>query len=93
MCHQCHKPLCKSCVMVTPGGSFCSSECSVLYREMKEKLGGGKKTGGAGKKFILFILLLVAAAIGLHFLADKNTQVKKFDIIDRILKKLGSAKS
>lgn len=92
MCHQCHKPLCKSCVMVTPSGSFCSSECSVLYREMKEKLGGGKKKGGSGKKLLAFLLLIIAAVFGIHFAAKKNPDLKRFDLLQKLLEKWESAR-
>jgi hypothetical protein len=82
-CHQCRKDLCKSCVMVTPAGTFCSSECSVLFREMKSQGGAGKKSSGAAMKAFLFLLVLVAAAFLIH-LAPMTTG-KPFDIIGRIL--------
>ena len=82
-CHQCRKDLCKSCVMVTPAGTFCSSECSVLFREMKSHGGPGKKTSGAGMKLVLLLLALVGAAFAIH-LAPMTTG-KPFDLIGRIL--------
>jgi len=85
-CNQCRKDLCKSCVMVTPAGSFCSSECSVLFREMKSQGGQGrKKSSGAAAKGILLLLLLVAAAFLVH-LAPMTTG-QPYDIIGQILNK------
>jgi hypothetical protein len=87
MCHQCHKPLCKSCTMVTSHGSFCSSECSILFREFREKMkAGGPQKSGAGKKLVFFILLLVAAVILIHLAATNGVEIaRKFDILGRLL--------
>ena len=79
MCHQCHKPLCKSCTMIAPHGSFCSSECSVIYREFKTKMSAGRrKNAGSGMKIVAaflaigFLLLVVhVAARGGFDLAKK----------------------
>ncbi len=84
-CAQCRKDLCKSCVMVTPSGTFCSSECSVLHREMKSQGGAGKQASGAGIKAVLMLLLLVAAAFLIH-LAPMTTG-KPYDILGLILSK------
>jgi hypothetical protein len=72
--------------MVTPHGSFCSSECSVLFREFKEKMKGQKKGGGA-LKFLLFILMLgVLAVLGLHMFRDKlPEQLQQYDILGKLL--------
>ncbi|MBI2932693.1 MAG: hypothetical protein HYY16_13680 [Planctomycetes bacterium] len=92
MCTQCHKPICQSCTMVTPAGRFCSSECSILYKEMKTKLGAGegRKRGGFGLTLIFFVLLLVAGAFGVHFAArakqdEPDHWLKKIDVIGRWL--------
>jgi hypothetical protein len=82
-CHQCRKDLCKSCVMVTPAGTFCSSECSVLHREMKSQGGGGKKSAGVALKLVLVLLLLVAAVFLIHL--APQTKGSRFDLIGRIL--------
>ncbi|HKS16800.1 MAG TPA: hypothetical protein VJU16_05770 [Planctomycetota bacterium] len=85
-CGQCRKDLCKSCVMVTPTGNFCSSECSVLFREMKGQGGSSsRKSSGSATKAVLFLLLLVAAAFLVH-LAPMTTG-KPYDVIGKILNK------
>ncbi len=90
MCAQCHKPLCKSCVMVTPGGSFCSTECSILNREFKAKMqgaGGGKKMGFFGK-FIIFLILVAVVLVGIHVAALNGVDaVKQIDVIGKLLNK------
>lgn len=82
-CLQCRKDLCKSCVMVTPAGAFCSSECSVLHREMKSHVGAGASSSGAGMKLVLTLLALVAISFVIH-LAPMTTG-KSFDVIGRML--------
>ena len=82
-CRQCSKELCKSCVMVTPVGTFCSSECSVLHREMKAHQGSGKKSSGVGARMFVVLLLLVAAAFAIH-LAPPTTG-KPYDVVAKIL--------
>ena len=85
-CRQCGKDLCKSCVMVTPSGTFCSSECSVLHREMAGAGGGTKKkSSGAGMKLVLLLLLVVAVAFAIHLMPSTTGQ--SYDIIGRILNK------
>ena len=91
MCHQCHNPLCKSCTMVTPHGTFCSSECSVLFREFKEKLkvGAGQKSS-IGMKLVFLLLLGIAALIGIHVASEKGVgAVKKLDVIGMLLESAG----
>ncbi len=90
MCHQCHNPLCKSCVMVTPAGTFCGSECSMIFKEMKAKLGEGRKKGGGGGAMVLvfIILLMIAATFVIYFAAkDKpgSHWLRKIDIIGRMI--------
>ena len=84
-CKQCGKELCKSCVMVTAAGTFCSSECSVLNRELKAQGGAGNKSAGVGVKFVLMLLLGAAGAFLIH-LAPMTTG-KPYDVIGMILKK------
>src|SRR5262245_44129618 len=84
-CKQCGKELCKSCVMVTPAGTFCSSECSILCREMKAQGGTGKKASGAGVKLGLILLLLAAGAYLIH--VAPMTKGKPYDLLDVFLKK------
>ena len=82
-CRQCSKALCKSCVMVTQVGTFCSSECSVLNREMTTHRGSSRKSSGVGAKAFVVVLLLVAVAFGIH-LAPPTTG-KPFDVVGRLL--------
>ena len=87
MCHGCHKPICQSCTMITPMGKFCSSECSVRYRETKQVLKEGEKKGGAGKAVVL-LLLLVVLVLGLaHVFRDKYEILQKIDVIGNYLLK------
>ncbi|MBI4565617.1 MAG: hypothetical protein HY716_13060 [Planctomycetes bacterium] len=81
-CHQCKKDLCKSCVMVTPSGTFCSSECSILYRETKVQSGREGKKTSAGKKMVLvLLLLLVGAAVAVHLTAKGSP----YDVIGKLM--------
>lgn len=83
-CHQCQKPLCKQCVMVTPAGTFCSSSCSMLHREMKGMGDRKKKGSGMGAKLVLTILcVVIVGAAAAHFLAP-GTQ---WDVIGKFMKK------
>lgn len=87
-CNQCHKPLCKSCTMVTPQGSFCSSECSILSREFKARFAAGKpRRASFAMKFIgviLFVFAIFLAVHGAHRFG--NVEIAgKFDIIGRVL--------
>ena len=96
MCHQCHLPLCKSCTMVTPHGSFCSSECSILNREFKEKMRtceARKPSGGIAIKLFLFLLLVVVGMIGIHVAANKGFgPARALDLIGRLLEKVEAAR-
>lgn len=89
MCHQCHKPICKACTMVTPHGTFCSSECSVISREYKEKVrlsGVHERKGGAGKVVVLVVLLLIAGVFVIHVAARAGVQaVKPIDFLGKFL--------
>src|SRR5437773_6246386 len=75
VCHQCQKPICKSCVMVTTTGTFCSSECSIISKELRLKAGGGggrRKGGGAGMVAVFVVLLAIAGLFGVYFAAKKQ---------------------
>ncbi|OHB75819.1 MAG: hypothetical protein A2Z34_11095 [Planctomycetes bacterium RBG_16_59_8] len=87
-CYQCHKPLCKSCLMVTPHGSFCSSECNIIYKEFKERYKGeGKRKSSVMAKIFAFFLLLIAAIIAIHVVAEygKVKALAGVDIIGKLL--------
>jgi hypothetical protein len=92
MCFQCHRPICKSCTVVTPQGSFCSSECGLLNREFKEKLKEPKPkdtTGFLTKTAAAFVLVVVFF-MGIHWLASKVPKLKPIDMIGRILRVMGT---
>ncbi len=89
-CFQCHKPVCQQCVMVTPAGSFCSSACSVTYKEMQAHLHGGRKPakqGGVVGLVIKLAIVAAVAAVGVH-LAVRFLGIdalKGFDLIGKFL--------
>ncbi len=89
MCHQCHKPICKSCTMVTAHGSFCSSECSVIFREFKEKMksSAAARKSGLGMKLVIILLLAAGALVLIHLGARNGVEpLKGIDVIGRILR-------
>ncbi len=93
MCHQCHKPICKSCTMVTPHGSFCSSECSIIFREFKEKMkaSAAARKPSLGLRLIVLLLLVAGAFILIHLAAQNGADfLKGIDLIDKFLKSAGS---
>ena len=96
MCHQCHRPICKSCTMITPHGSFCSSECSVLNREYKERVRSGAAGGAGGGmaiKLVLFGLLVIVALVGIHMAANRGAAfIRPIDLIGRFLGKMEALK-
>jgi hypothetical protein len=88
-CFQCHKPICQQCVMVTPHGSFCSSTCSVTYKEMQAHLKGldGKK-GGSPAALVVKIAVAAAVVLGAIHLAVRFGGVealKAFDLVGKFL--------
>ena len=84
MCHECHKPICRSCIMVTPVGSFCSSECDIMFREMKKRIPKASKVPG-GKAVLLGLCLVVLAFFLIHLAARSNPKLKEYDVIGRFL--------
>ena len=84
MCHQCHKPICKSCVTVTPQGSFCSSECLVTNRKVMASLGTAPKQAKS-KAVMLVLLVIVLGIIAMHFVARDNKALRSFDLIGGLL--------
>lgn len=95
MCHQCHKPICKSCTMVTPHGSFCSSECSVIFREFKEKMKAsvGARKHGLGMKVIIILFLIAGALVLIHLGARNGVEpLVRVDVIGRLLQNVETLK-
>lgn len=94
MCHQCHLPICRACTTVTPHGSFCSSGCSLLNRDFKERLKAGEvKAGGGGValKLFLFLFLAVGTLAGIHVAAVKGFRpARNVDLVGRLLQKAES---
>ena len=90
MCHQCHKPICTSCSLVTPQGTFCSPECVILNRDFKEKMKADKEPQGMSKlegllKLVVAFLLISLGFYGIHVAAQKVPRLKKADMIGRLL--------
>jgi len=89
MCHQCHKPICRSCTLVTPQGSFCSSECSLLRRESKGEM--KRPRAGFVVQVAALFVLLVAGFVGIHLAAPKA--LKRFDLIGGVLERIKNVPS
>ena len=88
LCSQCQKPVCKSCVMVAPHGSFCSSECSVVFRELKQRAQAeGKKKMGSATKVALFFIIMLGAFVIIHLVVvvAKVGSLKGIDLIGAFL--------
>ena len=87
MCHQCHTSLCKTCTMIVPHGSFCSSECSVVFREFKQKMASGKiRKTGAGMKAVGFFLAVIFLMLVVHIAARGGVGLAmKVDLIGRVI--------
>ena len=93
MCHQCHKPICKSCTMVTAQGTFCSSECSVIFREFREKMKASApaRRSSLMLKLLVILVLIAGAFILIHLGARSGVEfLKGVDVIGRILEKAGT---
>src|SRR5262249_39652452 len=93
MCHQGHVPICAACSIVAPTGTFCSSECSILNREMKAKLHEDKPKGMPRLetmiKLIAAFLLIWLGFYGIHMAAQRVPQLRKIDVVGRIQEALG----
>jgi hypothetical protein len=89
MCHQCHVPLCKACSIVTPQGTFCSPECSVLHRTVTST---PAEAGPKGMPKLEGLIKVVAAVVliwvgfyGIHVAALRVPKLRKIDVVGRIL--------
>ena len=61
-CHQCHKPVCKKCLVVQGEGKFCSTECAAKNKSFKESYKEPKLAGPG------IISQVVGVVIGLAIL-------------------------
>jgi hypothetical protein len=89
MCHQCHKPVCKACLLLTPEGSFCSSACGVLYGQFKERMRQGRPAGSSqlAMPIALALLLVVLLVGGVHFAARKGFRpAQSIDLLGRLFR-------
>jgi len=89
MCHQCHHPICKACSLVTPQGTYCSPECVILHREVKQRLQQPEskdfsKLTGIIKLSVAFALIILGF-IGINVAAQKVPKLKKIDLIGRVM--------
>lgn len=87
MCYQCHKPICRACVVVMPQGEFCSTECNALYKTMKEQLASREKTKPskivvAVGAFLIAIGLTVAFHLVVVNLDEKSKARETLDNFD-----------
>jgi hypothetical protein len=97
MCFQCHKPICKSCTVVTPQGTFCSSECGLLNREFKEKQKEPKAKEPMGKLMVLLQLtaafvLICLLFVGINAAAKRYPKFKKVDLMGRVIEAVKHAR-
>lgn len=97
MCFQCHKPICRSCTVVMPQGTFCSSECGLLNREFKEKQKEPKPKEAMGKLVAMLQLtaafvLICLMFVGINAAAKRYPKVKRIDLMGRVLEALKHAR-
>lgn len=93
MCFQCHRPICKSCTIVTPQGSFCSSECGLLNREFKEKQKEPRAKQPMGRLVAMLQLtaafvLICLVFVGINAAAKRHPKLKKIDLMGLVLEAL-----
>ncbi|HZF00046.1 MAG TPA: B-box zinc finger protein [Planctomycetota bacterium] len=87
MCRQCHIPICTSCSIVSPQGTFCSPECQILHRDVKSRLEDTPK----GMPRMETLLKLTAAVVliwlgfyGIHVAAERVPALQKIDVVGRL---------
>lgn len=93
MCYQCHKPICRPCVVVMPQGEFCSTECNALFKTMKEQLASAEKAKPS--KVVMAVgafLILIGLTVAYHLVVvnlDEGSKTRKtldkFDIWGMLL--------
>lgn len=84
MCHQCHKPICKKCVIVTGTGSFCSSECVGSNRTFHERM----QKSAPGRRFAIPSLLTIIVVLVVAFFAAVyfTEAMPSLDVIGKLIK-------
>lgn len=81
-CFQCRRGVCTACVRLTPGGSFCSTECQILYDQSGGRVVHEKNRRANRMRAIALLMLLgVSFFIGLHLLASGNESLRKYDLL------------
>jgi hypothetical protein len=87
-CFQCHRPICSACIIDTPHGRFCSTECSVRYLDFKQRYASEKKPTGSPmvRKLVTTAVIVLALLIGIYVLhaVVGIEALAKVDIIGRI---------
>lgn len=93
MCYQCHKPICRACVVVMPQGEFCSTECNAIFKTMKEQLAAAEKAKPS--KIVVAVgafLIVIGLTVAYHLVVvnlDEGSKSRKtlerFDIWGMLL--------
>jgi hypothetical protein len=88
MCRQCHKPVCAACTLVTSQGSFCSTECSLLFKSFQAqwKSGAAARPGGLLKTAVGLLFVGVLLVLAVHLMARAGIPAaKKIDVVGAVL--------
>ena len=92
MCFQCHKPICRSCVVVMPQGQFCSTQCSAQYASMKAQLATARRPVPSKLALAAGAILLVLAltlvyhfAVGFLEQGELKEKLGRFDVWEGLL--------
>ena len=88
MCYQCHKPICRECVIMTGSGSFCSMDCDLEYRTFKTAVKGRGNKALVGMIGILVVLgiLVVGFLVVVHMLAGDEGSFASLDLIGKLIR-------
>ncbi len=87
-CFQCHKPICRECVIMTGGGSFCSMDCDLMNRTFKAAAKEPRRRGPILMIGILVVLLILVAGflVVVHLMAGDEGSMRDMDLIGKILR-------
>lgn len=87
-CHQCHKPICRECLVTDANGQFCSTQCAAKNANFKASYKEAKLAGpslmsrligaAVGVAILLGIVHAAVRFLGISFLAS-------FDLIGKFL--------